>query len=417
MKEKKEKTPGFSDGYVSFTAEELESEKRPTNAEAYDWLKRAMTTSSNVTKKDKKGKVVEIDDVYPVTAEETEQMRQYLDNAESSATDPSDGYFAEKLAELRSIVAWSSERHYTYSKGLIIGVFIIVALVFFMNSGAGGNVESAKADLATVETWQQVADTTIVYGTVTKITYGDKFKDAKKFKHYKLYRAQSEAESSKEASLKYTQYADTAATADRKKSYLKSVKEYEQKFEEKSELYGEVNEMNYKEIHKMAKKEAKSSLSSARSAKRAAFIITTIFVLFIPLYIFSQRPYGYMITRMRFESAIVGGIQKFFFAIAGGMATLSAIVPDAPVTVTKWSDGTKTREQNSALSAALMSIKFMLLAMALCIFCGVSFVLMLYLTIQGLRRNYNWGEVRAQAQDYTQKAKAKIEQHKAEKSE
>lgn len=46
----------MDDGYISFTPDQLREEaaKNP-NSEAYEWLDKAMLTSSNITKKDKKG--------------------------------------------------------------------------------------------------------------------------------------------------------------------------------------------------------------------------------------------------------------------------------------------------------------------------------------------------------------------------
>ncbi|MFI3318802.1 MAG: hypothetical protein SNH88_06410 [Rikenellaceae bacterium] len=405
---KREKKEGFEDGYISFTLDQLnvDATSDAANAEAYEWLGKAMKVSADGTKKD-------AEDPYPTTAEQTEQMRECLSQAERSATNPTAPLFVQRLKELRSIVEWSSIRHYTYSWGLIGGVIIIVAAIFFLKADAAKGVDDAKARKEMVYAWKTDRDTTFVYETITKADNARRHQSSIHYKHYELYRAKERAESASASALKYTQQADTASVADRKKLYLKRAEEQKKRHEEYVEHFNEVNEMNHKKVHKYAKSKAKSYLSSARSSNRFAFVVTALFVLLIPAYILSQRPYGYMITRLRFESQLVGGIQKFFFAIAGGMATLSMLVPEAPVTVPKWSDGTKTRDQNSSLAAALMAIKFTLLAIAICIICGVSFALMIYLTVQGLRRNYNWGEVRAKAEGYAEQGKDYIEKGKA----
>ncbi len=403
-KKKEEKVKSFEDGYISFTLDQLSAEAAndTANSEAYEWLSKAMQTSTS----DKKKKSSD-DGVYPETAEQTEQMRAYLNKAEQCAANPTAPLFAQHLSELRSIVEWSSVRHSTYSKGLIIGVLIILAGVFILKSDAASDLEQAKANRVLVDNWKEVADSTFVYETMDKPDYVHKYDNAIKYKHYALHTLKHNAENAKGSAERYTQMADTVSDSKMRKEYLKRAKENEKRYEDKFELFEELNEMKYKKVQKHAKEYAKAQYKNARASNRFAFFFTAFFVLLIPVYIFSQRPYGYSVTRLRFESKTVGRIQKFFFALAGGMASLSAIIPDAPVTVTKWSDGSTTREQNGALSAALSAIKIMLLGGALLIFCGVSFILMVYLTVQGLRRNYNWDNVRAQAkakaQDLTNK--------------
>lgn len=149
-----------------------------------------------------------------------------------------------------------------------------------------------------------------------------------------------------------------------------------------------------------------SELKSDRSSARKTWFWMMFFIILIPVYIFAQRPYGYTITRTRLESRVLGGIQKVLFAIAGGMAAGALAMEYEPDTVVKWSDGSTTRESNSA-NAGIVAIKLMLYAAALAIFCITSSVLMIYLTVQGLRRNYNWEPIIAKGKDYVAKITSK----------
>ena len=54
------------EGYISFTEEDLreQAQQNQANAEAYELLDAAMTTSSHITEEDKNGNQVTIDDIY-----------------------------------------------------------------------------------------------------------------------------------------------------------------------------------------------------------------------------------------------------------------------------------------------------------------------------------------------------------------
>lgn len=62
--------------------------------------------------------------------------------------------------------------------------------------------------------------------------------------------------------------------------------------------------------------------------------------------------------------------------------------------VTKWSDGSTTREDDGT-GPLRLGLKLLLLAAAVVVVCAVSCLLMLYSTIMGLTRNYNWKAITA----------------------
>ena len=152
---KKSKAPkgkkAYQQGYVSFTPEDLQEQARkdPANAAAYDLLDQAMTTSSHITAEDKhnfdNGGTVDIDDVYPVSAEETEEMDRLLDEAEKRAGNPNEPFFRDRLNELRNIVGWSKERHWNFSWMIILGAVIFVVFLFLKSaSNLNGNLNCSK---------------------------------------------------------------------------------------------------------------------------------------------------------------------------------------------------------------------------------------------------------------------------------
>jgi hypothetical protein len=82
--------------------------------------------------------------------------------------------------------------------------------------------------------------------------------------------------------------------------------------------------------------------------------------------------------------------------------------------VTKWSDGSESREDDGT-GPVRLAIKVGLFALAVVVFCCVSCFLMLYATITGLIRNYDWKEVKAKAVSAGKAAKAKYDEVKNER--
>ncbi|MFI3258545.1 MAG: hypothetical protein R3Y16_00445 [Rikenellaceae bacterium] len=416
----KKKKGKMSDGYVSFNQEQIKDSvtNDQLNAEAYGWLDRAMFTSSNVKKKDKKGNTVDIDDIYPVTAEETEQMSQYLDKAEQAAGNSSDPTFGERLSELRSIVAWSSKRHWSFQWILIAGVVVTLWCISLMSSGQEDTIARIEKERAQIEAWVE-RDTTVVFADmpVRKPNSSQpRINSAITYKYDMLLSARYSYDSSVTREKEARFSADTAATDKRKKMYLESAEDYHESQAEKLEEYEKINNMKFKEISELALEKNKRYLKGANNGLRKLYKWYVFFMILIPLYLFAQRPYGYTITRLRLESKIVGGIQKVFMGLAGGLAFTALTMSFLPDTKVRWSDGSTTREEND-MNKSIMVMKIMLGLLALAIFCGTSCLLMIYLTVQGLRRNYNWNNALAKSKDYTGKVVDQIEKVKAERAE
>lgn len=132
----------------------------------------------------------------------------------------------------------------------------------------------------------------------------------------------------------------------------------------------------------------------------AMFRWVLFFAILIPLYFVAQRPYGYTITRLKTESAIVGGIQKLLMGLASGFAVGGLAMQYIPTKYVSRSSGRVVQEGDTAEFMSHLVIKFGIIAIGVFIFCSASSLLMIYLTVQGLRRNYNWNDIIAKAKSH-----------------
>ena len=89
------------DGYLSFDIIEVKklSESDSPNAEAYGYLYQAVTTQAGTDKG--------IDDIYPETALETEQMRALVDKARKARVDMSDQYLKTRYVWMNWTRFWT----------------------------------------------------------------------------------------------------------------------------------------------------------------------------------------------------------------------------------------------------------------------------------------------------------------------
>lgn len=390
----KQKAPkskrNLEDGDVSFSTENIADESREeiVNAEAYEYIRKAMNTSSHVKTVDKDGENVEIDSVYPITRAECDEMSDLLNKAEKAAGNPDSPHFKSRLNEMREIVTWSKKRHWNFSKLTILGVIIST---FFLHKTLSSSQTSSKEmaeNVATVEAWEK-GDTTLVL---------EKMRDNESEYHssesfasptiYKAYTANQYAEYyfKEIENLEFWQNkADEAPTMKEKNECIKKVKKFEGNATKYKEKFDKINGLEFDEVKKTALAEAKKRVEKETELSSLLHFWTYFLVLLIPLYIFAERPFGYTITRHRTEAKVLGGIRKFSYILATGAAAISFI----PATYVKWSDGTTTAEGDGC-NILILGIKLCLYAMAAVMICAVSCFLMTYSTIVGLCRNYNW---------------------------
>lgn len=417
MKTKK----NYKSGYISFDPSDLYEAATNGNAncDAYKYLYDAMMTSSNIQKKNKKGKIIEIDDIYPVTADETEQMRRYLNMAENAVVDHNDDYFKARLGELRGIVNWSSKRHWTFQWILIVGVIATLFCISLISADKEKVIEDLAQKQAMVESWTK-QDTTIAFEKMKSVSekkFSPDFRSANRYKYRMLSNAKFDYEHNIRKEKKSRASADTATTDKNKRIFARQLKEAIAGKEKGLKEYEDINKMKYSDIKEIAEEQAAKWLDHQKDKAAGLERWYVFFMILIPIYIISQRPYGFTITRLRLESKILGGIQKLMFGLAGGMAGLATAMEFMPDYVVRWSDGSTSTDSDTGTNAGILAIKLMIYAAALAIFCFTSCFMMIYLTAQGLRRNYNWSKTIAKMKSGASAASEKINEEMAKRKE
>ena len=393
------------DGYLSFDIIEVKklSESDSPNAEAYGYLYQAVTTQAGTDKG--------IDDIYPETALETEQMRALVDKARKARVDMSDKYLKICLDELDEILDWSSTRHWNFQWQVILGVILTVAFLSWRVDQKQESVEHDQELVAEVENWEET-DTVLNWDTTPDDLYSPagfvKYANlsAKNYKLLSLYEQKSYYASAVEAADEYAAKADTAQSRDVRKSLEERRDESLAHAKECRKEFDRINKMDFKDIKKMALDEYGSWLKSAKAEKRAVRAWNIFFIILIPVYIFAERPYGYTITRTRAESSTLRGISKFTYALSAMMMSSAASISWIQ-TVRKYSDGRTESTLDAGTNAHVMIMKACLYIAAFALVCVVSCILMLYMTIQGLRRNYNWAPLLAKAKNAASSAASK----------
>ncbi len=399
----------YEQGYVSFTPEDLKESaaNTPANDEAYGFLDAAMFTSSHIKTKDKERGVVDIDDVYPITLEETLEMESLLDKADAAVKDRNDNFYHERSGELRGIVEWSKKRHWNFSWLLILGVFI--SMFFFMSNADSDEkqLQRAEAELEAIEGWTEM-DTTLSLSdhkdAPSNDLYNVRSKNANNYKAYELGQLANQYHNDLKSQANYIQRADTATTDDRRESYLASAKESEKAAEEKKAKFEELNKMKFDEIKEMAVEEQEEYVDAMSSSSTFSTILKWFFILLIPVYIFADRPYGYTMSRHRTEAKVLGGLRKVGMWLSAGLFGAGASIGFVDV-VTKWSDGSTTREDDGT-GPARLAIKIGLFIAAVIVFCATSCIIVIYTTIVGLIRNYDWKAIYANIRGKIDAAKA-----------
>ena len=141
-------------GYLSFDIGEVKrlSESDSPNAEAYGYLYQAVTTMPGTPKG--------IDDAYPQTAQETAQMQALLQKAKDARADKSDSYFDFCVADLESVLDWSSRRHWNFQWQVILGVVLTLLFLSWRADRKQKDVDMNQELVTAVEAWAP-ADTTL----------------------------------------------------------------------------------------------------------------------------------------------------------------------------------------------------------------------------------------------------------------
>ena len=368
------------------------------NLAAWECLDQALFTSSHLKAKDMEKGSTDWDNVYPVSKEETDKMKDLVDEAVRKADDPSDSFFRERVSDLREIISYSYSKHRTWKWSLIFGSIIAACIFWYFGNQDKEDAQKYAKDVTLVENWKK-ADTTITYDKLDASSelsyqlYERRVQSANAYKLMKLHDLKRNAESYREGMKTAKHSADTAKLDKNIENYKKRIAECEEKMEKYQDEFDEVADMDFDEIQKMALKDTQGlvdDINDSASTKTGRMIYL---IILIPLYIISGYPRGYVISAHRRQHGFMRTLQKIGFAVASfffGSGLLMSLLPDSIVEYHYTSGRVETRNEGNPANIAILGIKFGLMIAGVLIFCFVSVLIMTIETISGLKRNFNW---------------------------
>ena len=404
----KKRRETHENGYVSFTQDDLKEKMKanPANEKAYEFLDAAMCTSSHITAIDEKNQTVNIDDVYPCSEAECDEMDRLLDRAQGEVKDKNDKYFKERYDELRDIVKWSRKKHWTFKWSLIAGCILSIFIMFYISAEVAGDRRQIENKVNTIKNWEK-QDTTIAMEDLKLDSLPYDIKRANVHKAHTLGGLKSGYKRSLEEVASYKAQLDTVQNREQKKYLKERLKYHEDRAESYLKQYEEVNDMKFKKYRKYVVKSLKDELRAARWLDRIVWLICIYVLLLTPFYIYSSHQYGYYITRYRAESARLDKLQKIGFGLASfllGASLALEFFPETKVTTVYSSGRRETHTESNPLDIAIMILKLCLLAAAACVFSFVSIYIMSHVTIAAFKRNHDWSKVAAATAALTSKA-------------
>lgn len=404
----KKRRETHENGYVSFTQDDLKEgmKTNPANEDAYELLDAAMSTSSHITAEDENKQTVNIDDVYPCSEAECDEMDNLLNQAKAKVKDPNDKFFQERYNELRGIVDWSRKKHWTFKWSLIAGCILSIFIMFYISEEVSGDRKSIESKVNAIKNWEK-QDTTIVFAECNVDSLKYDIKSHNIHKAFALNSIKKGYERSLEEIENYKHSQDTAKSDKQKEYYEKQVKKWEETSENLLKRYDEVNDMSFRKYRKLAIKEWKADLRAARRLDRIIWILFIYVLLLTPFYIYSSHQYGYYITRYRAERARLDKFQKIGFTFASfllGASLALQFFPETKVTTIYSSGRSETHTESNPLDIAIMILKLVLLAAAACVFSFVCIYIMSHVTITSFKRNHDWSKVAAATATLTSKA-------------
>ena len=368
------------------------------NLAAWECLDQALFTSSHLKAKDMEKGSTDWDNVYPVSKEETDKMKNLVDEAVRKADDPSDSFFRERVSDLREIISYSYSKHRTWKWSLIFGSIIAACIFWYFGNQDKEDAQKYAKDVTLVENWKK-ADTTITYDKLDASSelsyqlYERRVQSANAYKLMKLHDLKRNAESYREGMKTAKHSADTAKLDKNIESYKKRMAECEEKMEKYQDEFDEVADMDFDEIQKMALKDTQGLVDDINDSASTKTGWMIYLIILIPLYIISGYPRGYVISAHRRQHGFMRTLQKIGFAVASfffGSGLLMSLLPDSIVEYHYTSGRVETRNEGNPVNIVILGIKFGLMIAGVLIFCFVSVLIMTIETILGLKRNFNW---------------------------
>lgn len=365
------------------------------NIEAYQLLLNAVHAGTGIHfLDDDDEKAIESFPHYPQSAEEAGQMANLLKEAKAALKNKNDSFIKEEFAKMDELLDWATKRHFSFSWFAIIGVIIFSIFLNHMAKDKEEWVEKAKTTVESLKNWEK-CDTTVKFedfdvNSVQKY----QFDNAKAYKCSRLHNYKSSYISRMEDAQAWRAKMDTASTKEIRKDIEEKIEHCEKTAEEYRDKYEEYNKMSYKEIKKDATKSAKARLEARKDDLDFIRRWCIFFILLTPLYIFACRPFGYTIIKKEEEARNAGFIKKLAMTLAGGLAA-GALSMGWYYAVN--SSGKIVGDGDTGLNMMVLFTKIGMIIAAICIICCTAAVLMVYGTVTGLIRNYNWKEIIAAA--------------------
>ena len=356
-----------------------------------------------------------IEPSFPASAAEVDAMEDLVNKAQSALKVP-DTHFTERVAELRSIIDWSRKRHWKLNWKVIAGVILSVFILKMCVDNKQGDVKKAENKMELVENWQEQSLTMLDLESLKGQSFlinDNPFVSPEAWFYWKQRNVAYDyhiAVNSIAYNEEELQKPDISK--DLKDFYSEQLKDAQKKMKETKKQFEKLQKADFKELKEMAMDEAEEIIDEKKSDAKFVKFWNIFFLLLIPVYIFAARPYGYTISRYRLEADGLNAIEKIGLWLSGGLLSAGMGISFVNV-VTKWSDGSTT-SRDDGTGPARLAIQFGLFVAAALVFCAVSCFLMLYATITGLIRNYNWKEVKAKAVNAGKAAKAKYDEVKSE---
>jgi hypothetical protein len=291
------------------------------------------------------------------------------------------------LKEMRGIVGWSSRRHFNFSWGIILGSLITIGVVLWIGHSNQEDKKHAKEQVEKVEAWN-VKDTLSLDKAMQMANYENHLQSPALYRAYEINTKENLIASCKKNIEEEKARQDTASTKEIKANIQKWIDMNEKEIARHNEELKEIRCWDNKDTKKAALERTKKSYKYARKSAFTSIIWSIIFLALIPLYIFANYSWGYVITRTRTESAFLQKFYAWTAKLSAGMFALGGaihLIDSRPVD----SSGARVGFSNDgAINTILMAAKLFLLVGAVVLIAFVSLAIMIYSIIVGLKRNY-----------------------------
>jgi len=374
VKEADSDTVHMMGGYA-FSADDVDAAKA-SNEKAYAKLVEAMEVGG--------------EDFYPETLEETQKMDALLDESEKAAKGNADPEYRKVLKEMRGVVGWSSRRHFNFSWLIILGSLIFIGIVVYLGNDKREYKKISKAKVERVEAWSTSKDTLSLDRARQIVNYDNRLLSPNMYRADLINEKEKLIKSYKESIERVQSQLDTATIKSKKEIYQENLANYKKKVAQLNKEIQDVYSWDEAATKEVALEDVKHwyKIAAGKALKGTIFMILAL--LLIPLYIFANYSWGYVITKTRKESAIIAKITEWTYKIAGGMFGIGLLIPTIRDNHGSGYTprGLSSNDGNSAMNAILWTAKLCLLFGAILLISVVSLFIMIYSIIVGLKRNY-----------------------------